>query len=84
MSTLLASTRVTILATNWDRSKSKKLHTLLGGGALSSEEKAALMTMEMNMDVSLAMATGNVSSTSNYYDCVENRSIYIKFILELR
>jgi len=50
------------LATNWDRSKSKKLHRLLGGGDLSSEEKAALMTMEMNMDVSLAMATGNVST----------------------
>ena len=53
---------MTFLATNWDRSKSKKLHTLLGGGALSSEEKAALLTMEMNMDVSLAMATGNVST----------------------
>lgn len=50
------------MATNWDRSKSKKLHTLLGGGALSTEDKAALMTMEMVMDVTHSMATGNVST----------------------
>lgn len=48
--------------TNWDRSKSKKLYELLGGGDLSSADKSALMTIEMNMDVSLAMATGNVST----------------------
>lgn len=48
--------------TNWDRSKSKKLHELLGGSELTQEEKAALLVMEMNMDVSLAMATGNVST----------------------
>lgn len=53
---------MTNLATNWDRSKSKKLHDLLGSGYPDEDERILLMTAEMNMDVSLAMATGNISS----------------------
>ena len=53
---------MTYLATNWERSKAKKLHTLLGGGPLTSEEKAVLMTEEMILDTNIAMATGNMST----------------------
>ena len=48
--------------TNWERSKSKKLYDILGGSEPSPRDKAAMLQMEMNMDVSLAMATGNVST----------------------
>lgn len=51
------------MATNWDRSKSKKLHRLLGGSEDPDElDRIMMITGEMNMDVSLAMATGNISS----------------------
>lgn len=51
---------MTNLATTWDRSKSKKLHDLLGSGYPPEDERILLITMEMNMDVGLSMATGNV------------------------
>ena len=64
------------MATNWERSKSKKLHDLLGSGYPSEDERILLMTAEMNMDVSLAMATGNISTRVQFvrlYD--EDKSI---------
>ena len=48
--------------TNWERSKSKKLYDILGGSEPNKDAKAAMLQMEMSMDVSLAMATGNVST----------------------
>lgn len=50
------------MATNWERSKSKKLHDLFGSGYPPEDERILLMTAEMNMDVSLSMATGNIST----------------------
>ena len=50
------------MATNWERSKSKKLHDLLGSEYPEEDERMLMMTAEMVADTSIAMATGNVTT----------------------
>lgn len=48
---------------NWEYSKSRKLHNLFEDeDSLSVQEKNALVAMEFEADIALAMATGNVST----------------------
>lgn len=50
-------------STEWKSSKSKTLHTLVfGSGNPSSEEKSMMLFAEFQMDVTMGMMTGNVSS----------------------
>lgn len=55
------------MATNYEKSKSKKLHDFFAEVFGTTEdtteiERIAMAQMEMNLDVTLAMATGNISS----------------------
>lgn len=48
---------------NWEYSKSRKLHSLFDDeDSLSVQEKNAMVMMEYESDIALAMATGNVST----------------------